>query len=39
MGIKVNVYGVKGERLWGKHERLWGIADCWVLGWTLRKCS
>lgn len=27
MGIKVNVYGVKDERLWGNYERLWGIAD------------
>ena len=38
MGLNMNVYGVKHERLWGKGERLWGkgerlwgmvrIADC-----------
>ena len=24
MGLKVSVYGVKGECLWGKGECLWG---------------
>ena len=24
MGLKVRVYGVKGESLWGKGESLWG---------------
>ena len=27
MGLKVRVYGVKGESLWGKGESLWGKGE------------
>ena len=27
MGLNMNVYGVKHERLWGKGERLWGKGE------------
>ena len=27
MGLKVIVYGVKGDSLWGKGDSLWGKGD------------